>query len=151
MDQVAISVPEDAAQPDDFAVTLRSCTTRFVRRLRAERPAHGLTMTQISVLFSLSNAGSLTPRRLAEVEQVQPPTITRTVAALEERGLVQRVAHPTDGRQVVLSVTASGEELVAEDRRARDAWLAAQLTGLDPADRAALRAAASILDRLARA
>ena len=107
-------------------------------------------MTQISALFSLSNAGSLTPRQLAEVERVQPPTITRTVAALEERGLVRRAAHPTDGRQVLLSPTASGEELVAEDRRAREAWLAARLTELGPADQAALRAAAAILDRLAR-
>jgi DNA-binding MarR family transcriptional regulator len=137
--------------PDDLAETLRSSAARLVRRLRVERPAHGLTMTQISALFTLSNAGSLTPRQLAEVERVQPPTITRTVAVLEERGLVQRVPHPTDGRQVVLSPTAAGEELVMADRRAREAWLAERLAELSPAEREALRIAAPLLDRLARA
>jgi DNA-binding MarR family transcriptional regulator len=145
--QTKIPEPND---PDDLAVTLRSSTTKFVRRLRAERPAHGLTMTQISVLFSLSNFGPLTPRQLAEVERVQPPTITRTVAALEERGLVQRAAHPTDGRQVLLSPTRAGEELIFEDRRAREAWLAVRLAELDPVEQAALRTASAILDRLAR-
>lgn len=143
--------PRDAALPDDLAVTLRSSTTKFVRRLRVERPAHGLTMTQISVLFSLGNFGPLTPRQLAEVERVQPPTITRTVAALEERGLVQRAAHPTDGRQVLLSPTHTGEDLIFQDRRAREAWLAVELAELDPDEQATLRAASAILDRLARA
>jgi DNA-binding MarR family transcriptional regulator len=147
-------IPAPSVSPEgleDLAVTLRSGTTKFVRRLRVERPGHGLTMTQISVLFTLRNSGSLTPRQLADIERVQPPTITRTVAALEERGLVQRVPHPTDGRQVVLSPTPSGQALVDADRRAREAWLATQLAGLPPSEREALRTAAAILERLASA
>lgn len=143
--------PGDPTEGEELAVTLRSASARFVRRLRAERPAHGLTMTQISALFSIANAGSVTPRRLAEWERMQPPAMTRTVATLEERGLVGRAAHPSDGRQVMLSPTPAGAALVDEDRRAREAWLAARLAELDPADRAALRTATAILDRLARA
>jgi DNA-binding MarR family transcriptional regulator len=140
-----------APDADDLAGTLRGSAARFVRRLRLERPAHGLTLTQVSVLFTLSNRGCLTPRQLAEVERVQPPAITRTVAALEERGLVRRARHPTDGRQVLLSPTPAGEELVVADRRAREAWLAERLAELDADDRRALSTAAAILERLARA
>ena len=109
-------------------------------------------MTQISALFSIAKGGgTLTPRGLAEVERVQPPAATRTVAALEERGLVRRAPHPTDGRQVVLSTTPDGDALIVADRQAREAWLAARLAELDEADQETLRAATAILERLARA
>ncbi|TQS43229.1 MarR family winged helix-turn-helix transcriptional regulator [Cryptosporangium phraense] len=137
---------------EDLAADVRSTTGRFFRRLRAERPAHGLTMTQISALFSISKAeGGLTPRQLAEIERVQPPAATRTVAALEDRGLIRRAPHPTDGRQIVLSTTPAGDALIVADRQAREAWLAARLAELDESDREVLRAAVTILDRLARA
>ncbi|GAA0270661.1 MarR family transcriptional regulator [Cryptosporangium japonicum] len=142
----------DPHENDELAVRLRSATGRFFRRLRAERPAHGLTMTQISALFSISKGnGELTPRGLAEVERVQPPAATRTVAALEERGLIGRAPHPTDGRQIVLSTTPDGDALIAADRQAREAWLAARIAELDRSDQETLRAAAAILERLARA
>ncbi|MFI5958490.1 MarR family winged helix-turn-helix transcriptional regulator [Cryptosporangium sp. NPDC051539] len=137
---------------EDLAADIRSATGRFFRRLRAERPAHGLTMTQISCLFTISKGeGTLTPRQLAEIERVQPPAATRTIAALEERGLVRRAPHRTDGRQIVLSTTPDGDALIVEDRQAREAWLAARLAELDEPDRDVLRAAVEILDRLARA
>jgi len=145
-------MPTETRSHTELAVRLRSAAGRFVRRLRAERPAHGLTMTQISALFTISNgAGELTPRRLAEIERVQPPAATRTIALLEVRGLVRRAPHPTDGRQIVLSTTPDGEALIAADRQAREAWLAARLAELDDADQETLRAAAVILERLARA
>ena len=86
-----------------LAVALRDAITRVNRRLRQTRPIGDLTIAQISALQSLDAAGALTPRELAEAERVQPPTMTRIVARLEERGLVQRTPHPTDGRQVILA------------------------------------------------
>ena len=77
--------------------------------------------------------------------------MTRTVTCLESEGLVQRRPHPTDGRQVVISLTEKGEELVAAERRRRDAWLARRLRELTPDERAALRKAAPILERLSNA
>jgi len=132
-----------------LAGELRGAVMRFTRRLRRERPDSGLTLTQLSALASLELAGALTPRELADSERVQPPSITRVLAVLEERGLVQRSPHPTDGRQVVLAPTAAGRALIAESRRAREAWLARRLAGLSPGERATLRDAAAILDRLA--
>jgi DNA-binding MarR family transcriptional regulator len=144
-------VPEPApGEHGELAASLRSGVTRLTRRLRAERPAHGLTMSQISALFTLCNAGALTPRALADQERVQPPAMTRIVAILEERQLVTRTDHPTDGRQVVLRPSPAGVELVIADRASREAWLAARLDELPPGDVAVLRAAAAVLDRLSR-
>src|SRR5262245_34440939 len=91
-----------------LAPLLRDAITRFTRRLRRVRPIGELTLNQLSALTSLELAGALTPRELADVERVQPPTMTKTLAKLEERGLVQRTPHPTDGRQVILGATEAG-------------------------------------------
>ena len=137
-----------AAAP--LAGTLRDAIMRLNRRMRQARPLGDLTLTQISALTSLGLAGALTPRELAEHERVQPPTMTKIIAKLEERGLVQRTPHPTDGRQVVLHATEAGRAAVAEQRRAGDAWLARALAELPPDDRETLRRAADLLERIAR-
>jgi DNA-binding MarR family transcriptional regulator len=144
-----MTTPMKLARPTELAATLRGAVMRFNRRLRRERPDSGLTLTQLSALASLYTAGAMTPRELADSERVQPPSMTRIVAALEERGLVQRSAHPTDRRQVILAPTEAGAGIIRESRRVREAWLAKQLAGLTPAERAILREAAGILDRMA--
>src|SRR5215831_7500537 len=95
-----------------LATELRDGITRLNRRLRQVRPLGEITQTQLSALTSLELAGALTPRELAEAERVQPPTMTKIVAKLEERGLVQRTPHPTDGRQVILAPSPAGRELL---------------------------------------
>ena len=138
------------ASTAQLAVALRDSITRLNRRLRRARPMGDLTITQLSALTSLELAGALSPRELAEVERVQPPTLTKIVAKLEERGLVQRAPHPTDGRQVILSTTAAGQAVVSENRRARDEWLAKELAGLTADERETLSRAAEILGRISR-
>ena len=133
-----------------LAAALRDSITRLNRRLRQARPIGDLTITQLSALTSLELNGALTPRELADAERVQPPTLTKIVAKLEERGLVQRTPHPTDGRQVILAATESGRAVIVEHRRARDAWLARQLAGLTAEERETLAKAAEILGRIGR-
>ena len=133
-----------------LAATLRDAITRFNRRLRQTRPMGDLTITQLSALTSLELAGALSHRELAEVERIQPPTLTKIVAKLEDRGLVQRSPHPTDGRQVILSATESGRAVVAETKRARDEWLARRLSALTADERDTLKRAADILGRIGR-
>jgi DNA-binding MarR family transcriptional regulator len=137
-----------AAAP--LAGALRDAIMRLNRRLRQARPVGDLTMSQISALTTLGFAGALTPRELADAERVQPPSITKIIAKLEERGLVRRTPHPTDGRQAVLHATEAGRAAVAEQRRAADAWLAQDLADLSAEDRETLRRAAELLDRIAR-
>jgi DNA-binding MarR family transcriptional regulator len=133
------------------AALLRDAIARLNRRLRQTRPLGELTQSQLSALTSLDLAGALTPRELADAERVQPPTMTRIVSKLEERGLVQRIPHPTDGRQVILSTTESGRSVLAVNRRARDAWLGSQIAVLGAEERETLRRAAEIVDRISRA
>jgi DNA-binding MarR family transcriptional regulator len=137
-----------------LATELRISVSRLARRLRAERIARGLATelsdTQLAALAALERHDAMTPGELAEHEKVQPPSMTRVIAALLERGLVTRAPHPTDGRQVRLTVTGQGRELVQQSRRLREAWLAQRLRELTPQERAALRAAAPILQRLSQ-
>jgi DNA-binding MarR family transcriptional regulator len=133
-----------------LAVALRDAIMRINRRLRQSRPVGDLTLTQLSALNSVELAVTMTPRELAEVERVRPPTMTKIISKLEERGLLERTPHPTDGRQVVLTATDQGRAVVHDNRRARDAWLTGQLASLTPAERETLRAAAALLDRLSR-
>lgn len=137
-----------------LATELRISVSRLARRLRAERIARGvateLSDTQLAALAALERHAAMTPGELAEHEKVQPPSMTRVIAALENRGLVTRAPHPTDGRQVMLTVTGQGRDLVQASRRLREAWLAQRLRELTQEERATLRAAAPILQRLSQ-
>ncbi|MFY1626342.1 MarR family winged helix-turn-helix transcriptional regulator [Micromonospora sp. WMMD723] len=145
------TVTANRVPPAQLAPQLRDAITRLNRRVRQARPVGDLTVTQLSALTSLRLAGALTPRELADVERVQPPTMTKIVAKLEERGLVQRTPHPTDGRQVILAATESGRAVLDQFERARDEWLASRLAALTEDERDTLRRAAEILQQLARA
>src|SRR3989440_12442572 len=138
-----------------LATALRISVSRLARRLRVERSAPGLgepdlSDTQLAALATLERHGAMTPGELAEHEKVQPPSMTRVIAALVDWQLVSRAPHPTDRRQVILTVTPGGRDLVQKVRRRREAWLARRLAELTPEERATLRAAAPILEKLSQ-
>ena len=133
-----------------LASELRLSVMRLRRRLANERdPDNPLSMGAMAVLGCLYRYGDLTIGELAAQERVQPPSMTRTVSALELGGYVARGASETDGRQVVVSLTEHGLNTLMADRRRRDEWLAKRLRELSAGERAALREAAPILERLA--
>ncbi|WP_106243558.1 MarR family winged helix-turn-helix transcriptional regulator [Allonocardiopsis opalescens] len=123
---------------------------RLARRLRAQRSDTSLSLTQLAALAALDRRGQMTPTELAQHEKVQPPSMTRVIAALEERGLVRRTPHPTDRRQQLVELTTDGRRLLAADRRRREAWLSLRLRELTPQERETLRQASLILDRLSQ-
>ncbi|MFD0484980.1 MarR family winged helix-turn-helix transcriptional regulator [Kineococcus sp. GCM10028916] len=130
---------------DQLAVDLRVSLLRTARRLRAQKSVDELSDAQFSVLAHLFTQGPRTPGELAEAEHVRPPSMTRTIAGLVEQGLVTRTDHPDDGRQVLISVTDRGREVVEETRARRAAWLSRRLESLTEAERATLAEAARIL------
>ncbi len=132
-----------------LAHDLRLAVMRFSRRLRNQRVDTSVTLTHLAALSTLKRHGAMSPGELAAHERVQPPSMTRVVVALEERGLVTRTPHPTDGRQVVIGLTEAAELLLTEEARAREAWLSARLHRLTPEERATLREAAAIMEQLA--
>jgi DNA-binding MarR family transcriptional regulator len=149
-----MTTPQQTRSDAGLATALRISVSRLARRLRAERYTKGLepdlSDTQLAALAALERHGQMTPGELADHEKVQPPSMTRVIAVLEERGLVIRAPHATDRRQVVLSATEHGKAVVQQSRRLREAWLARRLRDLSPRDRATLRAAAPILEKLSQ-
>ncbi|MCW2890522.1 MAG: hypothetical protein QOG28_3633 [Trebonia sp.] len=138
-----------------LATAMRISISRLARRLRVERLGLGGTETvlsdiQLAALAALARHDSMSPGELAEHEKVQPPSMTRVIAVLEERGLVRREPHPTDRRQVVLTVTDVGRDVVQRVRRRREAWLAQRLQELTPDERQILAAAAPILEKISQ-
>ena len=138
-----------------LATSLRISVNRLARRLRVERTVPGLgepalSDTQLAALSALDRHGAMTPGELAEHEKVQPPSMTRVIAVLADSGLVTRSPHLTDRRQVMLTVSQAGRDLVSRVRRRRDAWLARRIAELTPQERSILRAAAPILEKLSQ-
>jgi|SRR5664279_2201137 len=127
---------------------LAGAVARLNRRLRQERRS-ALTASQLSVLSAVRAMGVATPGAVAARERVQPPTVTRVLNALDEAGLVMREPHPDDGRQVLISVSELGEQILTRERDRRDEWLAAQLGSLTTDERALLTGAAAVLERIA--
>ena len=140
-----------------LAIAMRISISRLARRLRVEQrigvggPDPALSDIQLAALSALERHEAMTPGELADYEKVQPPSMTRVIAVLEERGLVRRSAHPTDRRQVVLTVTDEGRALVDRIRRRKEAWLTQRMQELSPEEVEILRAAAPILEKLSQA
>ncbi|WP_309111815.1 MarR family transcriptional regulator [Saccharothrix sp.] len=132
-----------------LASRLRLAVVRLTRRLRAQRVNSAISLTQVSALSTLHKCGPLTPGELAAKEGVQPPSMTRVIAALEEFGFATRRPHPTDGRQAIVELTEAGLAYIDEEVSAREAWLDKRLAELTPDERAVLSRAAEIIDRMA--
>jgi DNA-binding MarR family transcriptional regulator len=132
-----------------LAHDLRLAVMRFSRRLRSQRVDTSVTLTHLAALSTLKRNGPMSPGELAAQEGVQPPSMTRVVVALEGMGLVTRTPHPTDRRQVIIGLTAAAEDLLSAEARAREAWLSSRLQELTAEERAALREAAEIMEKLA--
>ncbi len=145
--------PEKTVRTDaGLSSELRLSVMRLRRRLAGERhPDNPLSMGQLALLGALYRNGDLTVGELATLERVQPPSMTRTVNCLADGGYVERGPHPSDGRQVVVTLTDEGRAVLLTDRARRDEWLARRLADLTAEERDALRRATPILQRLAQA
>ena len=133
--------------PSDSQRLARS-VVRLARRLRQERNTE-LTPTQLAVLGTVMVMGPATPSAIAARENVRPPSVTRTLNCLADDGYIVREPHPDDGRQVLVSLSDKGELLLTEQRNRRNAWLDGRLSTLTVAERATLRDASDLLERLA--
>ncbi|TQL67105.1 MarR family transcriptional regulator [Nocardioides albertanoniae] len=134
----------------EVASSLRTSVMRMRRRLANERhPDNDLSLGSMAVLGALFANDEMTLGALAARERVQPPSMTRMVNCLEEGGYVARRQGETDRRQVLVSITDKGRRTVRKDRLSRDAWLARQLADIDADELAALRTAATIMERIA--
>ena len=133
----------------ELAAVLRPALMRLTRMIRIQRADTSITLTQLSAMAALEKNGPMSPGELAAYERVQPPSMTKVLAKLEEQGLVHRTVHPTDRRQAVIEISEAGLDLIESERRSRDLWFTAQLENLDADERALLRSIVGVLDKLA--
>ena len=131
----------------EVAARLRLSVTRLARRLRQKSDVEA-TASQISALATIERLGPLTIGELSAAERVQPPSMTRIVAGLEELDLIQRETDERDRRVARVRVTSLGQRLLERSRSKKDAYLAARLGSLSIEERATLAHAADILERL---
>lgn len=137
-------VDPDARLAGDLSLAV----VRLARQLRFRRAESPISLSQLSALSTLAKEGAMTPGALAERERVRPPSMTRIIASLAELGFVARQAHPDDGRQVLVSVSQAGTDLVEAERRASQEWLRRRLERLDPEQRRTLLVAADLMSAM---
>src|SRR6059058_6518666 len=109
-------VPSMARSDAGLAGALRDAVGRLGRRMRAERAATDLSLGQLAALRTLDRHGPMTPSELAAHEKVQPPSVTKILARLEQHDYVTRTPDPSDRRQVVVAAGPQGRALLADDR-----------------------------------
>ena len=131
----------------ELAARLRLSVTRLARRLRQKSDVEA-TASQISALATIERLGPLTIGELSAAERVQPPSMTRIVAGLEDLDLIQRETDERDRRVARVRVSSLGQGLLERSRSKKNAYLAARLGSLSDEERAALARAADILERL---
>jgi DNA-binding MarR family transcriptional regulator len=90
------------------------------------------------LLNLLNDRGPTRAADLLESVAVDQSTLSRQLAALVERGLVQRETDPTDGRAARIVVTPLGKKTIGSARAAWQETLAALMAGWSADDRVAL-------------
>jgi DNA-binding MarR family transcriptional regulator len=137
-----------AIDVSELTTELRLSITRLARKLRREGDP-GVTPTLLAALSTIERHGPVTAGGLAVHEQVERPTVTRLLAALGTRGLIDRTTDPLDGRVTWLQISSEGRKLLQRTRRRKDEYLATRIRQLSLEDQTSLRRAAEILERLA--
>lgn len=128
---------------------LRRVVRLLNRRAQADTGAGSPTRSQQAVLAWLDERGTVTPTTLATLEQVRPQSMSQTLDGLERSALITRTAHPSDRRQVLISLTSSGRTALERGRRLRQEWLENAMTNrLSPPEQRVLAAAIPLLERI---
>ena len=142
-----------AAVPDvtEVAGGLRVAVGLVVRKLRQAPYAGELTLAESAALSRLERGGAATSSDLARVDRISPQSMGVTVAALLDRGLIERARDPQDGRRIVLSITEAGRRTLRDKRGARTEHIAAALRdGFSADELRQLEYATALLERLAQ-
>jgi DNA-binding MarR family transcriptional regulator len=121
----------------------------LVRRVRAAGGVQEVSWSQTSVMKRIAASGPVTIADLARAESVKPQSMGTTVASLEDMGFVGRKPHPTDGRQMMIELTAKGAAELTRTGDAKRAWIQHAISQLNESDRQTLFAAEPIIRRLA--
>lgn len=145
----SISSGLSEAESAEIASRLRLVVGRLTRRLRLDPEGEQLTSTQLVTLSIIDQLALSRIGDLATAEGISAATMTRVVAALEDRGLVERRPDPNDGRACLVLLSSHGEAEVARIRKQRTGYLATRLRECTPEQQAVLVAALPIMEMMA--
>jgi DNA-binding MarR family transcriptional regulator len=115
---------------------------RVVRRAMGNvLTAHGLSVNQYATLSVLDRRSGLSNAQLARRALVSPQSMNEVLLTLEQRGLVERRAHPDHGRILQARLTAKGRTLLARCDEEVHQVEARMVSSLSEDEQAALRGA----------
>jgi DNA-binding MarR family transcriptional regulator len=120
---------------EDLADRLHSTAIHLLRQVRVQDAATGLAPARLSALSVLVFGGAMSLNKLAQAEQVRPPTMSRIVDALESEGLIRRTVNSQDRRAIVLEATEKGATILWQGRKRRVKFLAKHLSRLSEEER----------------
>ena len=132
----------------DLADGLHSAASHRLRQVRVEDRASGIGPAQLSALSVLVFGGSMSLKRLAEIEQVKPPTMVRIVRGLADQKLARIRADKDDGRKIDIAATGRGRSLMMRARKRRVEALARALSAMPADQREELRVAVAVLKKV---
>jgi DNA-binding MarR family transcriptional regulator len=142
------SPPDTPLSPETVVPALTQAIRQLLRRLRADANPGDLNLSQTAALARLDENGGMTTADLARTEAMKPQSMSAILASLEQEGLVERTPHPTDGRQILFSLTAQGVEARRKRSAAKQDWLLAAVAKLDSDEQQTLLSAAAIIRSL---
>jgi len=126
---------------EELADRLHSTAIHLLRQVRVQDTATGLAPARLSALSVLVFGRAMSLNKLAQAEQVRPPTMSRIVDALESQDLIRRTVNPQDRRAVVLQATEKGIAILWQGRKRRVKFLAKHLSRLSEEERKKIREA----------
>ena len=138
----------DAPSTETAAAELMQAMGVLLRRVRGEAGHEGLSWSQAAAMGRLDRTGPMTTADLARAEMVKPQSMGTLLSELEQDGLVRRQPHPTDGRQILFSLTAAGVEARRQRHAAKLAWLSAAIARFDADEQRTLIDAIALVRRL---
>ena len=134
--------------PQASASDLMQAMGVLLRRVRGEAGSEGLSWSQAAAMGWLDRTSPMTTADLARAEMVKPQSMGTLLAELEQDGLVKRQPHPTDGRQILFSLTDAGVKARRQRQAAKLAWLAAAIERFDADEQRTLVDAIALVKRL---
>jgi DNA-binding MarR family transcriptional regulator len=137
-----------SVSPEASAAELMQAVGVLLRRVRRETGSEGLSWSQAAVIGRLDRSGAMTTADLARAEMIKPQSMGTLLAELEKEGLVHRQPHPTDGRQILFSLTDAGIEARRQRQVAKLTWLTGAIEQFDADERRTLADAITLLKRL---
>jgi DNA-binding MarR family transcriptional regulator len=113
---------------------LTTCANLLRKRFEQNSQGSGLTLAQWKVLVTLSMNEGVNQARLADLLDIEPITIARSLDKLQAMTLVVRRPHPSDKRSWLLHLAPAATEKIELAKIIGDATRAEALVGVSSAD-----------------